>query len=197
MIAAIKGTVESLQDRETMLEAVVDTGGICYRIFVPTRDLEELSGNDRRVTLHTHLHVREDAMILYGFTDPRDRDAFEILIQAPGVGPRLAMAALSVYSSAELVRAVDGGDASALAAVPGIGPKLARRIVAELRDKLGAASGALQTTGALAEARAALAELGYKAAEITEALRGADPSIGTDGLVRHALKALSQAKRAV
>jgi Holliday junction DNA helicase RuvA len=194
VIGAIRGRVESLTDKETMVEVLVDTGGIFYRVLVPTRDGADLRVKDSEVLLHTHLHVRDDALVLFGFKSPKDRDVFEALIQAPGVGPRLALSALSVYSAEQIERAVTADDPGAFAAVPGIGAKLARRIVSELRDRFSRSSSVTDSpSGALAEARAALAELGYSANEITEVLSELDPNLDTAEAIKAALRILGSA----
>ncbi len=198
MIAALEGKVVSARDRDSAIEVVVDVGGVGYRVLAPTRDANFLSRPQAKVYLHTYLHVREDALVLYGFSSPEDRDAFEVLMTTPGVGPKVALSALSAYTATELRLAVSNEDAAALAAVPGIGPKLARRIVVELRDRLGVGSVAAVPAGsAMAEARAALGELGYSPAEIAEALQGLDPAATTEEMVTAALKVLGEKRRAV
>jgi Holliday junction DNA helicase RuvA len=198
VISALRGTVIESRDRESALEVVVEVGGVGYQVLVPTRDAEAFSRKSAKVFLHTYLHVREDALVLYGFSTIEDRDAFEVLMTTPGVGPKVALSALSVYSAAELQLAVSGEDAGALAAVPGIGPKLARRIVVELRDRLGVGPVSVESPGsAMSEARAALGELGYTPAEIAEALRGASHDASAEEIVAAALKVLGEKRRAV
>jgi len=198
LIAAIRGKVIAVRDLDSGLEIVVDVSGVGYRVLVPTRIAESVSRQNSDVFLHTYLHVREDALVLYGFNTPQDRDTFEVLMATPGVGPKVALSALSVYSAAELCLAVSGEDAGALAIVPGIGPKLARRIVVEMRDRLGKGLMPAEPSGsAMSEARAALGELGYSAAEIAEALQVADPTLPVEEIVAAALKALGERRRAV
>ncbi len=198
MIGALRGSVISTRDLESALEVVVDCGGVGYRVLIPTREAELVSRKNAQVFLHTYLHVRDDALVLYGFSTIEDRDAFEVLMTTPGVGPKVALSALSVYTAAELKVAVSGEDAGALAMVPGIGPKLARRIVVELRDRLGVAPVSVEAGGSsIAEARAALAELGYTPAEVADALQGLDPGASTEEIVSRALRALGEKRRAV
>lgn len=198
MIAALEGTILGSRDRESALEVVLDVAGVGYRVLVPTRNADVVSRKNARVFLHTYLHVREDALVLYGFSTVEDRDAFEVLMTTPGVGPKVALSALSVYSAAELRLAVSGEDAGALTMVPGIGPKLARRMVVELRDRLGVGPVPVGPLGsAISEARAALGELGYTQAEITEALQGADHGAQTEEIVASALKVLGEKRRAM
>ncbi len=152
------------------------------------------------VTLHTHLVVREDAHVLFGFGTERERALFREVIKVSGVGPRIALAILSGVSVDEFHRCVEAEDVASLVRVPGIGRKTAERLVIEMRDRLkalatpvsigspGAAAGAQPRPQA--EAFSALVALGYKPAEVTRLLQKVDPSVtSTEEMIRHALRA--------
>jgi Holliday junction DNA helicase RuvA len=114
---------------------VVDVAGVGYEVFVPLRSLARMPPSTP-ATLHVHTHVREDALILYGFTNSEDREAFRILIGVSGVGPKLAMTVLSDLSATELARVVNRGERGRLEAISGVGKKTAARLLLELKDKL-------------------------------------------------------------
>ena len=179
-------------------QLVVDVGGVGYEIEAPMSTFYGLPATGAEVQLHTHLVVREDAHVLYGFGTERERSLFRELIKVSGVGPRIALAILSGVSVDEFQRCVDGHDVATLVRVPGIGRKTAERLVIELRDRLGGlpgpstgvGGGGAGPGGAQAEAFAALMALGYKAPEITRLLQKVDPSVSsTEELIRHALRA--------
>jgi len=179
-------------------QLVVDVGGVGYEVEAPMSTFYGLPATGAEVQLHTHLVVREDAHVLYGFGTERERSLFRELIKVSGVGPRIALAILSGVSVDEFQRCVDGHDVATLVRVPGIGRKTAERLVIELRDRLGGlpgpstgvGGGGAGPGGAQAEAFAALVALGYKAPEITRLLQKVDPSVSsTEELIRHALRA--------
>jgi len=180
-------------------QLVVDVGGVGYELEAPMSTFYALPGTGAEVQLHTHLVVREDAHVLYGFGTARERSLFRELIKVSGVGPRIALAILSGVSAEEFQRCVDGQDVAALVRVPGIGRKTAERLVIEMRDRLKQVPGAVITAGAgsaggaagaQAEAFAALVALGYKPPEVTRLLQKVDPSVAsTEELIRHALRA--------
>jgi holliday junction DNA helicase RuvA len=190
VIALIRGTVAAAG----LGQVVVDCGGVGYRVLVPPATAVPKAGEE--VTLHTHLAVREDALTLYGFTDPASRGLFETLLAVSGVGPKLALAAIGTLGADGLRRAVVGGDVAALTVVPGVGKKSAQRMVLELREKLGA-PGSDDIPGEPAtvhsardEVRQALVALGYAPAEAAKSLE-ALPDDGTpEELLRTALKSL-------
>jgi len=173
MIGAIFGKlVETYPDG-----ALVDVNGVGYRVHAPASVLARLPGSGERVRLYTHLHVREDALTLYGFTTGEERDLFEVLIGVNGMGPKGALAVLSVYAPDALRRAVLGEDVDALTLIPGVGKKTASRMILELKEKLGAGDIDLGPVGAspavqqaLSEVRAALLQLGYSTTEAREAI---------------------------
>jgi len=180
-------------------QLVVDVGGVGYELEAPMSTFYALPATGAEVQLHTHLVVREDAHVLYGFGTTRERSLFRELIKVSGVGPRIALAILSGISVEEFHRCVDGQDVAALVRVPGIGRKTAERLVIEMRDRLrgltgeGLAGGAGSTgaaPGAQAEAFAALVALGYKPSEVARLLQKVDPAVAcTEELIRHALRA--------
>lgn len=213
MIGLLRGTVA---DRSQRGEVLVDVNGVGYRVSVTTGALASLSIGSA-VTLHVHTHVREDALVLYGFPTRDARTCFEVLIGTHGVGPSLALAILSAHSPDRLRAVIADGDEKALTAVPGIGKKTAQRLLVELTgrfdgadfddttfraasDAPGAVSdadsgdrGAL--AGAQADVRAALAELGYGADEIRSVLRRLPESTDPAALLRTALRLLAEGVR--
>lgn len=190
MIAHVRGEVVH-RDTETV---VVEVGGIGWLVHVP--GLADVPPPGQQVQFHTSLQVREDAMDLYGFVDRAGLTMFELLITAAGVGPRLALAALRTHAPSTLRQAIATGDRGVLTDVPGIGTKVAQRLVLELGDKVGGADVAVlepvgtggATAGPVAEARQALAQLGYSASEISTALADAPTGAPVEELVTHALR---------
>jgi len=180
-------------------QLVVDVGGVGYEIEAPMSTFYGLPATGAEVQLHTHLVVREDAHVLYGFGTERERSLFRELIKVSGVGPRIALAILSGVTVDEFHRCVEGQDVASLVRVPGIGRKTAERLVIEMRDRLKALAGPAFVPGAgpsggpggaQAEAYAALVSLGYKPPEVTRLLQKVDPSVtATEELIRHALRA--------
>ncbi len=194
MIAMLTGRVVAA----SLGELVVDVNGVGYAVAVPPGSLAGI-GSD--ITLHTHLAVREDAWTLYGFPDATTRTLFTTMLTVNGVGPRLALAAISTLGGDGLRRAVVSEDVGALTAVPGVGKKSAQRIILELREKLGAIAAddlsvvsSPRGTGPVEEVRDALASLGYAASEVNTALHqvGVDADASSEHLLRDALRALGQ-----
>jgi Holliday junction DNA helicase RuvA len=203
MIGAVSGTlVETYADG-----ALVDVGGVGYRVHAPGSVLARLPGVGKKVRLHTHLHVREDALTLYGFISGEERDIFEVLIGVNGIGPKGALAVLTVYEPDTLRRAIIGEDLDALTLIPGVGKKTAARMILELKEKLGTGDIDLVPVGAPAavreafgEVRAALLQLGYSTTEARTALEsvaaakaggnGNGKNSTVESLLRSALKEL-------
>ena len=160
-------------------EVLVDVNGVGYAVLIPLSTFEKLGDIDTRVTLFTHLHVREDAMQLYGFATQEERTAFKLLISVNGIGPKIAQGILSGISVADLKQHVTGGNLSALTSIPGVGRKTAERLVMELRDKVvrievSAQGVPLRSEGEEAirqEALLALTSLGYNRPAAEKALR--------------------------
>jgi Holliday junction DNA helicase RuvA len=180
-------------------QLLVDVGGVGYEVEAPMSTFYGLPGVGAEVQLFTHLVVREDAHVLFGFGTERERSLFRELIKVSGVGPRIALAILSGVTVDEFHRCVEGQDVASLVRVPGIGRKTAERLVIEMRDRLKGLAGPTfvpgigpsgGTGGAQAEAFAALVALGYKPPEVTRLLQKVDASVtSTEELIRHALRA--------
>ena len=179
---------------------MLDVGGVGYELEAPMTTFYELPAVGETVALHTHLVVREDAHLLYGFARETQRRQFRALLKVNGVGPRVALAVLSGLNEAELTRCVINDDVTRLTQVPGIGRKTAERLIVELRDKLAnetaippiSTSAGPAERDPLAEAVSALIALGYKPPEASRAVR-AVPSQGlsTEEIIRQALQAMA------
>jgi holliday junction DNA helicase RuvA len=197
VIGSLRGT---LVDRPAPGEVIVEVAGVGYRASVPTSLLATLGNSGSQVFLHVHTHVREDAIVLYGFAHADERRCFEALLGAHGVGPSLALAILSSMSPAALSTAVLEDDVDMLCTVPGVGKKTAARLLLELKARLDlpsldGSSGSGPVVGTPeAEARAALTELGYGPDEIRAVLDGADATGSVEELVRTALRELARSR---
>lgn len=189
MIARLRGKAVAW-DAEGL---VVDVGGVGYRLLATPTAARKAEGVDE-VTLETHLHVREDAMQLFGFADTDERRLFEQLLAVNGVGPKVALAIVSGYSPGELQRAIVREDAALFETIPGIGRKTAQRVVLELKEKIAPLT-AVEEAPHLGEgdghvvARDALVELGYSTAEAEQRLAETDPDLPPAERVRQALRA--------
>lgn len=181
-------------------QLVVDVAGVGYEVEAPMSTFYGLPATGAEVLLFTHLVVREDAHVLFGFGTERERSLFRELIKVSGVGPRIALAILSGVTVDEFHRCIEAQDAATLVRVPGIGRKIAERLVIEMRDRLKVLAGPASVPGgtgpasgpgsAQAEAFAALVALGYKPPEVTRLLQKVDASVtSTEELIRHALRA--------
>jgi Holliday junction DNA helicase RuvA len=169
MIARLRGaTIDRALDH-----LIVDVSGVGYQVFVPAATIAE-ARIDTEITLYTNLVVREDSMTLYGFTDPHQQRLFGTLIGVSGVGPKVALALLSLMTPDDLAFAIASGNAAALARAPGVGQKLASRIVLELKGKLTSASSASVPGIESEDVIAALVSLGYSQAEANDAVARAD-----------------------
>jgi len=148
---------------------VLAVGGVGYDLLVPTSVVSKLPPIGKTTRVHTRMVVRDDAMVLYGFSATDERELFDLLTGVSGVGPKVALSFLSALAPDALRRSVVAGDAEALTVVPGVGKKVAQRVVLDLRDKLGG-EGELVAEGPLADVREALVSLGLTPAEASEAL---------------------------
>lgn len=168
---------------------VVDVGGVGYLVAATPSVLRRAEGASE-VTVETYLHVREDALQLYGFADAAERELFLRLLGVSGIGPKVALAVVSSASPADLGRAIALGDAARFQAIPGIGKKTAERIVLELKGSLADALGPATEAGSPGElvARDALVELGFSVAEAERALARVDPGLSAEERVREALR---------
>jgi len=175
MIASLHGRVESLGSDW----AIIDVGGIGFQVYMPTSTLSTLGATGEEVQLYTHLHLREDNATLYGFGSADELRLFQTLLGVSGLGPRLALAMLSAMSVEKLTMAIVTGSVDLLTVVPGIGKKVANRLILELKEKIGA--GWVTTPGVqLAEENtdvlAALTTLGYSVSEASRAVASLPPS---------------------
>ena len=190
MIGRITGTLLE----KTPPAVCVDVGGVGYEIDVPMSTLYTLPETGAKVTLYTHLVVREDAHLLFGFASAGERSAFRQLIKVTGIGARIALAVLSGMSVAELAQAVTLQESGRLTRVPGIGKKTAERLLLELRGKLGADIGAV--AHALPDNQTdilnALLALGYSDKESAAALKQLPEGAGVSDGIKLALKALAR-----
>jgi len=200
MIALLRGELAY----KSVDHVIVDTGGVGYRLFIPLSTFYALPDSGQ-VRLLVHTHVREDALLLFGFAVPAEREMFTTLIGISGIGPKLALNILSHIPVAELQGAVLAGDIKRLSALPGIGRKTAERLILELKDKLGpaAAGASLQTSAAaslgrmpadpLADVLSALVNLGYKEALARKALETLEiaPTAPLEEILKGALKILA------
>lgn len=177
--------------------AVIDCGGVGYACATTNYTLSQLKKGER-AKLYTHLHVREDIFELYGFSSQAELNSFRMLIGVSGVGPKAALSVLSAATPQNLALSIVTGDEKALTAAPGIGKKIAQRIILELKDKLAKEQGSFDTRagvlspvstgGKTQEAASALAVLGYSSQEISAALKGVDTALPVEEIIRIALK---------
>jgi len=191
MIGKLTGT---LGDKNPP-QVLVDCNGVGYEVDVPMSTFYNLPGPGEKVTLLTHLVVREDAQLLYGFGSAGEREAFRQLIKISGVGPRTALSVLSGMSVADIAQAVTAQDAGRLVKVPGIGKKTAERLLLELKGKFGPDLG-LGTAGPGSDAQTdilqALVALGYSDKEAAASLKALPKDVGVAEGIKLALKALNK-----
>ena len=180
----------------------VECGGIAFRVSTSLNTLKKTAGLGDTVTLYTYLSVREDAMELFGFSDKSELEYFKMLIDVSGVGPKAAIAILSTFTPDEITFSIVSGDVKRITSAPGIGTKLAQRIVLELKDKLAkqvpekmssadfVQAVISEASGNKAEAVSALIALGYSQSESTSAVAKLDPNETVEMLVKQALRQL-------
>lgn len=188
-------------------DLVIDVNGVGYEVQAPMSTFYQLPACGAAVTLYTHMVVREDAQLLYGFVDDRDRQLFRTLIKVNGVGPKLALTILSGIEVGQFVACVQQGDSASLVKLPGVGRKTADRLLVEMRDRLkdwapqelvteqavaGEASVAVVANQLLQDAESALVALGYKPVEASRAISASynDTIESSEELIRQALKAM-------
>jgi holliday junction DNA helicase RuvA len=196
MIGTLTGVLASKSPPHLLLEVA----GVGYEVEAPMSTFYRLPAIGERTRLLTHLVVREDAHVLYGFATNEERTLFRNLLKVSGVGPRIALAILSGGTAATFAHAVRERDAAGLPRIPGVGRKIAERLIVEMRDRLelvgavpadGSAGAGAVVQGAEAEAYGALVSLGYKPVEATRLLKGvgaASASLSTEELIRRALQ---------
>ena len=180
--------------------AVVECGGVGYRVQTSITTQKQLKLNTETM-LYTYMNVREDAMELYGFASKGELSTFKMLIGITGVGPKVALAILSELSSEQIAMCVSSGDSKTLTRASGVGPQLAQRIVLELKDKIkGIAESegfeiskgsVVVDTGNVPKAVAALAVLGYSAADVTPILSKLDPNMSVEAMIAATLKQMA------
>jgi holliday junction DNA helicase RuvA len=188
MIGSLTGTAAEVRaDR-----VVVDVQGVGYEVWMTPKAIAGLPAVGERMTVHTHLHVRDDDLSLYGFVDYGDRDLFRILLGVSGVGPRVALAVLGVFAADALLRAVAAEDVKALTQVPGIGTRGAQRMILDLRPKLADLESRVvgDGSGPSSQVREALEGLGYTNAEAREVMGSIDGSSPVPEQIRQALREL-------
>jgi holliday junction DNA helicase RuvA len=192
VIALISGTVAVRRGDHV----VVDCGGVGYRLAVSAETLRKVPAAGHEVVLHTHMVVRDDALLLYGFASEEERELFLMLLGVQAVGPKVALAVLSAGPPRDLLAALAAGDAARFQAVPGIGKRTAERIIVELREKVGVSSppqtiSVRRSDDPRSLAREGLLELGYSPQEADELLAGARGERPED-LLADALRAARQ-----
>jgi Holliday junction DNA helicase RuvA len=189
VIGRLTGTVAAIEAERLIL----DVNGVGYEISMTPKAIASMPPIGELAVVHTHLHVREDGMSLYGFASKADRDLFRILLGASGVGPRVALAMLGVFDSAALRTLVASEDVKALTQVPGIGMRSAQKIVLDLKPKLAALEAEVLGGGSTsAQLRDALEGLGYTTAEIREVLPGVDSDAPIGDQIKSALRDLGR-----
>jgi len=199
------GTLAGVLAFKSPPHLLLEVGGVGYEIEAPMSTFYVLPPVGERARLLTHLVVREDAHVLYGFASAEERTLFRSLLKVSGVGPRIALAILSGGTAATFAHAVREGDAAALVRIPGVGRKIAERLIVEMRDRVEApaaampesqAPGAAGAGGAEAEAYGALVALGYKPGEATRLLKNVGveaAQLSTEELIRRALQSAVRA----
>lgn len=199
MIAYLNGILL----RKSTQSLIIDNGGIGYEVIAPLSTFYALPEENERVALHIYTHVREDALTLFGFQAPLEKDLFLLLISVTGIGPKLAVNILSGIGPNDLLEAMARGDALSLQSIPGVGKKTAERIALELRDKASALMGDLDVPPAkvmgheekriLDDALSALLNLGYPAKSAKLAVEKAQSTVrdlNLEGLIKEALRLL-------
>jgi Holliday junction DNA helicase RuvA len=193
MISFLDGTIVEKQPTRV----VMDIGGVGYEVLIPLSSFERLPAEGGACRILTHDHVREDQRTLYGFWTEEERDAFRMLLSISGVGPKLALSALSGLTVRDLRKAVAEGDAKRLSTIPGVGRKTAERIVVDLRDKMGPADDlAGSATDAVHDSRlrdaiSALVSLAYKEADargiVAKVIRSVPADATVEDIIRKSL----------
>jgi Holliday junction DNA helicase RuvA len=169
MISALRGRIAAKGESYV----IVDVGGMGFKVFVPSSALDRLGGVGQEVSLFTHMHVRENELALYGFGSADELQLFELLLGVSGIGPKVGLKIVSIMSVETLREAIATGDAAMLTRIPGIGKKIAERVMVDLKDKLGVSLEFVSypaLTHADAEVISALTSLGYSVNEAQAAL---------------------------
>jgi Holliday junction DNA helicase RuvA len=200
VIGSLKGVIAHLESAtENAIECIVEVNGVGYRVLLSPGHGAKLGPVGAPVDLAIHTYVREGAITLYGFSDVSERKMFELLLNAHGVGPSLALSILGVHNPTALVHVVSAGDIDALMIVPGVGRKTAQRLIVELGQRFDSIAihlpdGQLSDSSeslARADVRTALSELGYSTEEIRVALEKTTGDKSVEELLRNALRELA------
>lgn len=203
MIYSVSGKLILLEPVDAYYVAVVECGGIAYETKTTMTTAAQLPKTGNNITLYTYLHVREDVMELYGFSDKEELNCYKMLISVSGVGPKAALSILSDLNPSQFALCIASGDSKTLTKSKGIGAKTAQRIVLELKDKIsneqisaeissGGSVPFVPGSGNVAEAISALVVLGYTKSEASRALAGVDPTTSVEEIIKIALKALAR-----
>lgn len=198
MIALLNGRVDALDAGS----CIIDVNGVGYLVQASTRTLSALPPSPEVARVLIETHVRDDAIVLYGFTDPAEREWFRLLLTIQGVGAKVALSILSALSPHDLINAIAAGDRASLTRAPGVGAKLAIRLLSELRDKAGTmptGSGfvlpAAPEGGTEADALSALVNIGYRRSEaypvVVRIMAGLGEGAGVDQVIRDSLRELA------
>ena len=201
MIALISGKIAY----KGISHVIVDTQGVGYRIFIPLTTFYELPAAGQNVTLHDHTHVKQDAINLFGFYTLQEKELFQLMISVSGIGPKIAMNILSGISTQELLRAISRGDVEKLVSIPGVGKKMAERLILELKEKvikkmllekMPAADDQHKANEIIIEdVLSALVNLGYKSNAAKDALdkvlQSSEKELVMDQLLKKTLKILA------
>ena len=201
MIALISGKIVY----KGISHVIVDVQGVGYRIFIPLTTFYELPEAGQIITLHVHTNVKQDAINLFGFYTVQERDLFQLMISVSGIGPKMSMNILSGISAQELLRAISGGNVGKLVNIPGVGKKMAERLILELKEKVIKKMMLEETPAAddqhkaneiiMEDALSALVNLGYKSNvardALDKALRSSEEELGMDQLLKKTLKILA------
>jgi Holliday junction DNA helicase RuvA len=192
MIGRLRGTLVDKSDGSVLVEV----GGVGYIVAVTPRTLTNLPPRGEQAVLHTHLHVREDQLSLFGFDTNADKDLFALLLGVSGVGPKVGLAILATMTPDQLRMAVVTGDTAALTAVPGIGKRSAEKLMVELRPKMEASLESTTGSGPMSEVREALSGLGYGPDEIRDTLATMPHDLSIEDLLKRSLQQLGKGRTA-
>ena len=201
MIALISGKIVY----KGIAHVIVDVQGVGYRVFIPLTTFYELPETGQTITLHIHTNVKEDAINLFGFNTVQERDLFQLMISVSGIGPKIAMNILSGISASEFLNAISGGNVNKLIRIPGVGKKMAERLILELKEKVlkKMMLDAVPSAGAqsrvddilMEDIRSALVNLGYKSNVAQDALdkvlHSSEEELSMDKLLKKTLKILA------
>jgi Holliday junction DNA helicase RuvA len=192
MIGRLRGTLVDKSDGSVLVEV----GGVGYIVAVTPRTLTNLPPRGEQAVLHTHLHVKEDQLSLFGFDTKADKDLFALLLGVSGVGPKVGLAILATMTPDQLRMAVVTGDTAALTAVPGIGKRSAEKLMLELRPKMEASLDTTTGSGPMSEVREALSGLGYGPDEIRDTLATMPHDLSIEDLLKRSLQQLGKGRTA-